>query len=81
MTIPISTFRNIYVNEADHVNKSDLNSELKMAAKIMTWFSRGIPFNIGQSRCKWNILNKSIKTWIANLSIGDEDNCCQGSSF
>ena len=52
-----------------------------MAATIMTWFSRGIPFGIGQSRSKWNILNTSIKTWMANLSIGDEDNCCQCSSF
>ena len=63
------------------MTKSDLNSELKMAATIMTWFSRGIPFGIGQSRSKWNILNTSIKTWMANLSIGDEDNCCQRSSF
>ena len=47
----------------------------------MTWFSRGIPFVIGQSRRKWNILNSSIKTWVANLSIGDEDNFCQRSSF
>ena len=52
-----------------------------MAATTMTWFSRGIPFGIGQSRRKWNILNTSIKTWMANLSIGDEDNCCQRSSF
>ena len=78
---PVSTFRNVNLNEADHVTKSDLNSELKMAATIMTWFSRGIPLGIGQSRCKWNILNTPIKTCIANLSIGDKDNCCQRSSF
>ena len=36
LRIPVSTFRNVYVNEADHVTKSDLNSELKMAATIMT---------------------------------------------
>ena len=81
LRIPVSTFRNVYVNEADHVTKSDLNSELKMAATIMTRFSWGIPLSIGQSRRKWNILNILIKTWIANLSIGDEDKCCQCSSF
>ena len=81
LRIPVSTFRNIYVNEADHVTKSDLNSVLKMAATIMTWFSWGIPLGIGKSRCKWNILNTPIKTWIANLSVGDEDYCCQCSSF
>ena len=26
---PVSIFKNVYVNEADHVTKSDLNSELK----------------------------------------------------
>ena len=36
LRIPISTFRNVYVNEADHVTKSDLNSKLKIAATIMT---------------------------------------------
>ena len=66
LRIPVSTFRNVYVNEADHVTKSDLNSELKMAATVMTWFSRGIFFGIGQSRRKWNILNTLIKAWIAN---------------
>ena len=81
LRISVSTFRNVYVNEADHMTKSGLNSELKMAATIMTWFSQGIPLGIGQSRRKWNILNTPIKTWIANLSIGDEDNCCQCSSF
>ena len=63
LRIPVSTFRNVYVNEAYHVTKSDLNSELKMAATIMVWFSRGIPFGIGQSMRKWNILSTSIKTW------------------
>ena len=47
----------------------------------MTCFSLGIPLGIGQCRRKWNILNTPIKTWIANSSIGDEDNCCQCSSF
>ena len=75
LRIPVSTFRNVNVNEADHVNKSDLNSERKMT--IMTWFSRGIPLGVGQSRRKWNILNTPTKTWIANLSIGDENDCCQ----
>ena len=78
---PVSTFRNIYVNETDHVTKSDLNCELKMALTIMAWFSRGTPLCVGQSRCQWNILNTPIKTWIANLSIGDEDNCCQRISL
>ena len=73
LRISVSTFRNVYVNEADHMTKSGLNSELKMAATIMTLFSRGIPLGIGQSRRKWNILNTPIKTWIANLSIGDEE--------
>ena len=81
LRIPVSTFRYVYVNEADDVIESDLNSELKIAATVMTWFSRGIPIRIGQSRRKWNILNTPIKTWIANLSICDEDNCCQCSSF
>ena len=81
LRISVSTFRNVYVNEADHMTKSGLNSELKMAATIMTWFSRGIPLGIGQYMPKWNILNTPIKTWIANLFIGDEDNCCQSSSF
>ena len=81
LRISVSTFRNVYVNEADHMTKSGLNSELKMAATIMTWFLRGIPLGIGQSRRKWNILNTPIKTWVDNLSIGDEDNCCQCSSF
>ena len=50
LRIPVSTFRNVYVNEADHVtteSKSDLNSKLKMAATIMTWFLQGIPLSIG----------------------------------
>ena len=82
LRIPVSTFRNVYVNEADHVTKSDLNSKLKMAAMIMMWFSRGILLGVGQSRRKWNILNMpNEKSWIANLSIGDEKNCCQCSSF
>ena len=38
MRITVSTFRNAYVNEADHVTGYDLNSELKMAVKVMTWF-------------------------------------------
>ena len=71
----------VYVNQADHVTKSDLNSVLKMAATIMTWFSRGIPLGIGKSRRKWNIYNMPIKPWIANLSIRDEDYCCQCSCF
>ena len=62
------------------MTKSDLNSKIKMAATIMTWISRGIPLIIGQSMRKWNLLNTPIKTWIVNLSIGDEDNCCQCSS-
>ena len=81
LSLPVSTFRNVYVNEADHVTKSDLNCELKMAATIMAWFSRGITLGLGHSRHQWNILNTPIKTWIANLSLGDEDNCCQCSSF
>ena len=81
LRIPVSTFINVYVNEVDHVTKSDLNSEIKMAATIMTWFSRGIPLGIGQSRRKWNILKTPIKTWIPNLSIGDEDKCRHCSSF
>ena len=81
LIIPVSTFRNGYVNEADHMTKSDLNNELKMAATIMTGLSRGIPIGIGQSRRKWNILHTLIKTWIANLSIGDEDDCCPRSCF
>ena len=79
--IPISTFRNVYVNEADHVTEFDLNCELKMGVTIMAWFVRGIPLGIGQSGRQWNILNTPIKTWIANLSIDDEDNCCQRNSF
>ena len=63
------------------MTKSDLNCELKMAATIMAWFSRGIPLGVGQSRRQWNKLNTPIETWIANLYIGDEDNCCQCNSF
>ena len=81
LRMPVSTFRNVYVNEADHVTKYGLNCKLKMAATIMAWFSRGIPLRVEQSRCQWNILNMLIKTWIANLFIGDEDNCCQSNSF
>ena len=42
--IRVSNFRNCYVNEADHVTKSDLKSKSKIAAVIMKWLSQGIPF-------------------------------------
>ena len=60
--------------------RCDLNRKFKMAAMMMT-FLRGIPFSIWESRRQWNILNMSIKIWIANLSIGDENNCCQCRIF
>ena len=40
LRIRISIFRNVSVNAADHLTKSDLNSKFKMAAMIMTWFLR-----------------------------------------
>ena len=78
LRICISTFRNVFVNTADHVTKSDNRN---MSAMIIAWFSWGIPLGIWQSRCQWNIVNTPIKTWIANLSIGDEDNCYQYRIF
>ena len=81
LRIPVSTFRNVYVNAADHVTKSDLNSKTQMAATIMAWFSRGIPLGIWQFMRRWNVLNRLIKTWIVNLSIACEDSCCQCSNF
>ena len=64
LRIPVSTFRDVYVNGADHVTESDLiaKSWLKMAATIMAWFSRGILLGIAQSRRQWNIFNSPIKT-------------------
>ena len=81
LRIRVYTFRNVYEDAADHMTKSDLDNEFKMAVTIMMWFLQGIPLSIWQSRHQWNILNMLIKTWIANLSIGDEDNCCQCRNF
>ena len=78
LRIRVSPFRNVYVNAADHMNKSDPNRKFKMTATIMTW---GIPLRLWQSRRQWNILKTPIKIWIANLFIGDEKNCCQRRNF
>ena len=54
--IPISTFRNVYVNEADHVTEFDLNCELKMGATIMAWFceeSPSVSGNLGANETFW----------------------------
>ena len=61
LRIPVFTFRDVYVNGADHVTESDLNCEI-MAATILAWFSRGILLGIAQSRRQWNIFNSPIKT-------------------
>ena len=56
LRIRVSNFRNRYANEADHVTKSDLKSETKIAVVIMKWLSQGIPFtcwNVGTYKYFW----------------------------
>ena len=61
LRIPVSTFRNVYVNVADHETKYEINRELRMAARIMTWFLWGITLGIGQSRLQWKFWTRLSK--------------------
>ena len=63
LSIRVSTFRICYANAADHVTKSDLKSQSKIAAVIMKWLSQGIPFicgNVGTYKHFWILRSSHI---------------------